>query len=66
MAVTLIDDVAKGDEDIADLRCKRDCSEAVYKACQEAINLDKLRIRILDKQADREWSSGGQGGYGYE
>lgn len=56
MAVGLIDDASKGDEDIAELRFKRDCSEAVYKACSESINLDKLRIRVLDKQVDREWS----------
>ena len=37
-------------------------SEAIYKASQEAINVYKLRMRMLDAQISRIWSSGGQGG----
>ncbi len=44
---------------------RRDCSEAIYKASQEAINVIKLRIRMVDAQITRIWNSGDvtQGGY---
>lgn len=57
--VTIISDICRGEEEIADLKCSRDCSEAVYKASQEAINVYKLRMRMLDAQITREWNSGG-------
>ena len=42
-----------------------DASEAIYKASQEAINVIKLRIRMVDAQITRIWNSGDttQGGY---
>lgn len=54
--VTLTSDLCRGDPHIADLKCARDCSEALYKASQEAINTMKLRMRIVNAQIDREWS----------
>lgn len=62
---TLTSDLCRGREDIADLKRLRDCSEAIYKASQEAINVYKLRIRMIDAQITREWNSGNvmQGGY---
>lgn len=60
--VTIINDVCRGKEEIAKLKQRRDCSEAIYKASQEAINVYKLRIRMIDAQISRVWSSGGQGG----
>ena len=58
-------DLCRGREDIAALRCQRDCSEAIYRASQEAINVLKLRIRMVDAQMTRIWNSGNvtQGGY---
>ena len=40
-------------------------SEAIYRASQEAINVLKLRIRMVDAQMTRIWNSGNvtQGGY---
>lgn len=63
--VTVTGDLCRGRPDIAELKRLRDCSEAIYKASQEAINVYKLRIRMLDAQIQRAWSSGGvtQGGY---
>jgi hypothetical protein len=63
--VTIISDICRGQEEIADLKFHRDCSEAIYKASQEAINVYKLRIRMIDAQITREWNSGNvtQGGY---
>lgn len=62
---TLTSDLCRGREDIANLKRLRDCSEAIYKASQEAINVYKLRIRMLDAQITREWNIGNvmQGGY---
>lgn len=63
--VTITSDLCRGREDIAELKRLRDCSEAIYKASQEAINVYKLRIRMIDAQITRVWSSGSvlQGGY---
>ena len=63
--VTITSDLCRGREDIAELKKLRDCSEAIYKASQEAINVYKLRIRMVDAQITRIWNSGNvtQGGY---
>lgn len=63
--VTITSDLCRGREDIAELKKLRDCSEAIYKASQEAINVYKLRIRMVDAQITRVWNSGNvlQGGY---
>lgn len=62
--VTITSDLCRGRPDIAELKRLRDCSEAIYKASQEAINVYKLRIRIINEQITRIWNSGDtQGGY---
>lgn len=61
MPASLTGDLSRGREDVALLKERRDCSEAIYKANQEAINVEKLRIRTINDQISREWSSGGQG-----
>ena len=62
---TITSDLCRGRPDIAELKRLRDCSEAIYKSSQEAINVYKLRIRMLDAQIARIWNSGNvtQGGY---
>lgn len=57
--VTIIRDLVRGDGRIAELKRLRDCAEAVYKASQESINVNKLRIRTLEAQLAREWGSEG-------
>lgn len=54
--VTIIGDLVRGLPRVADLQVNRDSAEAVYKAIQEEINVNKLRIRVLDEQLKREWS----------
>lgn len=63
--VTLTSDLCRGRPDIAERKRLRDCSEAIYKASQEAINVYKLRIRMINEQITRIWNSGNvtQGGY---
>lgn len=62
---TITSDLCRGRPEIAELKRLRDCSEAIYKASQEAINVYKLRIRMVDAQIARAWNSGNvtQGGY---
>lgn len=55
MAVTMIDLVIYGCEEIATLRFIRDSAKVVYKANVEAINVLKLQIRVLQEQYSREY-----------
>lgn len=57
MAVTITPDVARGTREIALLKMERDCAEALYKAAMESINVNKLRIKILEAQMQREWNN---------
>lgn len=57
--VTIVGDLCRGKPEIADARRRRDCSEAIYRASCEAINVYKLRIRMVDAQIARVWNSGG-------
>lgn len=57
MAVTLISQVIYGLPSISTLRFERDCAEVVYNANQEAINVKKLQIRLIEAQISREWSN---------
>lgn len=57
MPVTLIQSIIYGVPEVAELRFKRDVSQAVYDANKEHINVVKLQIRILEAQISREWGS---------
>lgn len=57
MPVTICPDVARGTREIALLKMERDCAESLYKAALESINVNKLRIKILEEQMKREWSN---------
>jgi hypothetical protein len=53
---TILLDVCRGDENVADLKFHRDCAEAYYKTCLEGINVLKLEIKMLESQLDREYN----------
>lgn len=55
MAIGMIDKTCYGIPSVADLRFQRDIADGVYKANQEAVNVFKLEIRILEGQIQREW-----------
>lgn len=55
MAIGMIDKTCYGIPSVAELRFKRDCAEAVYKANIEAINSIKLQMRLIESQIEREW-----------
>ena len=57
MPVTLINQVVYGIPEVADLRLKRDIAETMYEVAKESINTLKLKIRIIDAQISREWST---------
>lgn len=52
---TLIPHIVKGLPNVAELDFKRNEAEVVYKANQEAINIKKLELRVLEGQIEREW-----------
>lgn len=57
MPVTLIKQIIYGVPEVAEKRFKRDIAETIYTANQEHINATKLKLRILEGQINREWSS---------
>lgn len=57
MPVTLIQLVAYGVEEVAELRHQRDLCQVTYSANVDAINAIKLEIRVIDAQIARELGS---------
>lgn len=55
--VTIIPALVQGYEDVSEARRLKDCSEALYAAAKEAVNVAKLKARIIDAQISREWSA---------
>lgn len=54
--VTILADLAKGEENIARLCMERDIAQTLYDSSKEAINSYKLQIRIVQEQIQREWN----------
>jgi hypothetical protein len=61
MPVTLINQIVYGIPEVAKLRLDRDIKETIYQANLEAINVTKLKLRILENQLNREWGISGKG-----
>ena len=57
MAVTLMDKVIYGLPSVSLLRFQRDNMKVIYEANQEAINVKKLQIRLIESQIQREWGN---------
>lgn len=55
--VTIAYDIARGKEEIADAKENEIITEALYKSCQEAINVYKLQIKIVQEQINREYTN---------
>lgn len=56
-AVTHLADIAKGMEDIAQLRFERDIAEGLVRSAEEGINFYKLKIREMESQYNKEWGT---------
>jgi hypothetical protein len=53
--ITILNDIARGNRDVAQLRLERDVAESLYQVNLEYINSVKLQCRILENQIQREW-----------
>lgn len=58
MPATLAADVARGKEEIAEAKEQEIITESLYKSCQEAINVYKMQMKILQEQIDKEYANG--------
>ena len=56
-AVTHLADIARGMEDIAELRYERDLAEGLVRSAEEGINFYKLKIREMESQYNKEWGT---------
>ena len=59
MPVTISYDIARGNEEVAKAKEKEIITECLYKSCQEAINVFKLQIKILQAQINNDYINGG-------
>lgn len=59
VAATLVNDVVKGQPDIADLKLRLDCAEAEWEASRESILFHKRLADTIREQIAREWSQAG-------
>lgn len=55
--VSVINDIVLGDPIISELRKERDIAKVLYINAQEAINVRKLELRIVEAQLGREWNA---------
>jgi hypothetical protein len=55
--VTFISQFIRGDEQVAELRRKRDIAEAFCKISENKVTNIRQRLKVTDAQAGREWSS---------
>lgn len=54
MPVTIISDVCRGKEEIADLKMKRDIAETMWETCLQKIYSCKINIGILEGLMEAE------------
>lgn len=57
--VTITRDTCRGLPEIAKLRLRRELSKSVHDATEQAIQNNKLKMRLLEAQNAREWSQAG-------
>ena len=57
VSVTFIDKFLRGDAEVAEKRKIRDIAEAKRDTLKEKINSLKLQIRVVEAQAQREWTA---------
>lgn len=55
--VSILSDVCKGKDDVAELKLKRDVAESLYDSAKEACNIYKLEVRVIEEAIEREWHS---------
>ena len=55
MPVTISYDIARGDEEVANAKEQEIITECLYKSCQEAVNVYKLKIKILHENINKDY-----------
>ena len=55
--VSIVKDLARGEENVAELKKQMEDKLAIYRANMEAINSIKTEIRIIENQLNREFSA---------
>lgn len=53
---TLVGDLARGCDEVADLCFARDCAQVLYDAARETVMLRKKEADVIREQMAREWS----------
>ena len=61
MPATICYDVARGQKEIADAKEQEIIKGGLYKSCLEAINVYKIKIKVLNNQYEREWGQSKNG-----
>lgn len=61
--VTFISQFIRGDKEIAEKRRERDIAEALYQTSKDKVVGIRLKLKIVDAQAGREWSAAGDSDY---
>ena len=56
LPASLVENLARGNPEIAELKQKEILSDTLYEASRENINVLKLQIKILNEQISREWA----------
>ncbi len=54
--VSIVKDLARGEENVAELKKQMENKLAIYRANMEAINSIKTEIRIIENQLNREFN----------
>lgn len=54
---TILADVVRGEEDIAELKEQRDIAEGLMKSAEKGTDFYKLTARLMDSQTMREYGS---------
>ena len=57
-ASTIMKDLVDGNTEVAELRFKRDTALVLYKSAQDAINVYKLNLRVIQEDMQREYGNG--------
>ena len=55
--VTIISDLVRGDEEIAQLRFEKDIAQGLSESADHGINFYKLKLRTLESQYSKEWDN---------
>lgn len=54
---TIISDLARGNEDVAAAKEQEIITKTMLESCQEAINVYKIKIKLLQEQINKEWTN---------